>query len=114
LKAIRQSALVYLRERQIDETIVQGILSHAPEVTGRRPETKLEKTLYAVDELTGFIVAVALVRPSKNWLMVELKSVKKKWKDRAFAAPVDREEIAHAAAELGVPLDEHIHWSWIR
>ncbi len=97
-----------LRERQVDETIVQGILSHAPEITGRRPETKLEKALYAVDELTGFIVAVTLVRPSKKLADVELKSVKKKWKDKAFAAPVDRDEIAHAAEELGVPLDEHI------
>jgi putative nucleotidyltransferase with HDIG domain len=97
-----------LREHQIDETIVQGILSHAPEVTGRRPETNLEKALYAVDELTGFIVAVTLVRPSKKLADVELKSVKKKWKDKAFAAPVDRDEIAHAAEELGVPLDEHI------
>ena len=97
-----------LRERQIDETIVQSILSHAPEVTGRRPETKLEKTLYAVDEVTGFIVAVTLVRPSKKLADVELKSVKKKWKDKAFAAPVDRDEIAHAAEELGVPLDEHV------
>jgi len=97
-----------LRERQVDETIVQGILSHAPEVTGRRPETKMEKALYAVDELTGFIVAVTLVRPSKKLADVELKSVKKKWKDKAFAAPVDRDEIAHAADELGVPLDDHI------
>jgi putative nucleotidyltransferase with HDIG domain len=97
-----------LRERQIDETIVQGILSHAPEVTGRKPETKLEKALYAVDELTGFIIAVTLVRPSKKLGDVELKSIKKKWKDKGFAAPVDRDEIAHAAEELGVPLDEHI------
>jgi putative nucleotidyltransferase with HDIG domain len=97
-----------LRERQIDETIVQGILSHAPEVTGRRPETKLEKALYAVDELTGFIIAVTLVRPSKKLGDVELKSIKKKWKDKGFAAPVDRDEIAHAAEELGVSLDEHI------
>jgi putative nucleotidyltransferase with HDIG domain len=97
-----------LRERQVDETIVQGILSHAPEVTGRRPETKMEKALYAVDELTGFIVAVTLVRTSKKLADVELKSVKKKWKDKAFAAPVDRDEIAHAAEELGVPLDDHI------
>jgi putative nucleotidyltransferase with HDIG domain len=97
-----------LRERGVDETVVQGILSHAPEVTGRRPETKLEKALYAADEVTGFIVAVTLVRPSKKIADVELKSVKKKWKDKAFAAPVDRDEIAHAAEELGVPLDEHI------
>jgi predicted hydrolase (HD superfamily) len=97
-----------LRERGVDEGIVKAILSHAPEVTGRRPESKLEKTLYAVDELTGFIIAVALVRPSKRLADVELKSVKKKWKDKAFAAPVNRDEIAHAASELGVPLDEHI------
>jgi len=97
-----------LRERGVDEEIVQAILSHAPEVTGRQPESNLEKSLYAVDELTGFIVAVALVRPSKLLADVELKSVKKKWKDRAFAAPVNRDEIAHAASELGTPLDEHI------
>jgi len=77
-------------------------------VTGREPESKLEKTLYAVDELTGFIVAVALVRPSKLLADVELKSVKKKWKDKGFAAPVNRDEIAQAASKLGVPLDEHI------
>jgi putative nucleotidyltransferase with HDIG domain len=97
-----------LRERGVDEEIVQAILSHAPEVTGRRPKSKLEKTLYAVDELTGFIIAVALVRPSKSLMDVELKSVKKKWRDKAFAAPVNREEIAQGASELGVPLDEHI------
>jgi putative nucleotidyltransferase with HDIG domain len=99
-----------LRERGVDEEIVQAILSHAPEVTGRQPESKLEKSLYAVDELTGFIVAVALVRPSKLLADVELKSVKKKWKDKAFAAPVNRDEIAHAASELGTPLDEHIQF----
>ena len=97
-----------LREHEIDEIIIQAILSHAPEITGRRPESKLEKTLLAVDELTGFIVAVALVRPSRKLADVELKSVKKKWKDKAFAAPVNRDEIAHAAEELGVPLDQHI------
>jgi putative nucleotidyltransferase with HDIG domain len=97
-----------LRERGVDEEIVRAILSHAPEVTGRQPESKLEKSLYAVDELTGFIVAVALVRPSKLLADVELKSVKKKWKDKAFAAPVNRDEIAHAASVLGTPLDKHI------
>jgi putative nucleotidyltransferase with HDIG domain len=97
-----------LRERGVDETIITAILAHAPEITGKSPETSLEKALFAVDELTGFIIAVALVRPSKSLSDVELKSIKKKWKDKAFAAPVNRDEIAHAATELGVPLDEHI------
>src|SRR5258708_38203443 len=99
-----------LRERGVDEEIVQAMLSHAPEVIGRQPESKLEKSLYAVDELTGFIVAVALGRPSKLLADVELKSVKKKWKDKAFAAPVNRDEIGHAASQLGLPPDEHIQF----
>ena len=97
-----------LRERGVPEEIIRGILAHAEEITGVKPETPLEKTLVAVDELTGFIVAVALVRPSKSVLDVKLKSIKKKWKDKAFAAPVNRQEIEHAAENLGVPLDEHI------
>ncbi|MDX1993777.1 MAG: HDIG domain-containing protein [bacterium] len=97
-----------LRERGVPEPIIKAILSHAEHITGVKPETPMEKTLVAVDELTGFLTAVALVRPNKSILDVELKSVKKKWKDRAFAAPVNREEIEHAAAALGVPLDEHI------
>ena len=68
----------------------------------------MEKTLFAVDELTGLIQAVALVRPSKNIADVEVKSVRKKWKDRAFAAGVNREEIEQSAAVLGVELNEHI------
>lgn len=97
-----------LRERGVSEEIIQGILAHAEEVTGVKPETPMQKTLVAVDELTGFIIAVALVRPSKSILDVRVSSVKKKWKDKAFAAPVNRQEIEHAAQELGVPLDEHI------
>ncbi|MFZ4814682.1 MAG: HD domain-containing protein [Phototrophicaceae bacterium] len=97
-----------LRERGVDETIVRAVLSHAPELTGVHPNSDMEKALFAVDELTGFIVAVTLVRPTKSILEVELKSVKKKWKDKTFAAPVRREEIEHAAAALGVTLDEHI------
>lgn len=97
-----------LRERGADEIMIRAILAHAEEVTGVKPESSLEKSLVAVDELTGFIIAVALVRPSKSLLDLELKSVKKKWKDKAFAAPVNREEIEHAAQALGVPLDEHI------
>ncbi len=68
----------------------------------------MEKTIYAVDELTGLITAVALVRPSKSILDVQVSSVKKKWKDRAFAAGVKREEIEQGAALLGVELGEHL------
>ncbi len=97
-----------LRERGATEEIIQAILAHAEEITGVKPETPMQKSLVAVDELTGFIIAVALVRPSKSLLDLNLKSIKKKWKDKAFAAPVNRTEIEHAAEALGVPLDEHI------
>jgi putative nucleotidyltransferase with HDIG domain len=97
-----------LREKGIDEKITEAILSHAPEITGKWPEAPMEKALFAVDELTGFIIAVALVRPSRSLLDVEVKSIKKKWKDKAFAAPVNRDGIERAAANLGVPLEEHI------
>jgi putative nucleotidyltransferase with HDIG domain len=97
-----------LREKGIDEVVVRAILAHAPEVTGAQPESSMEKALVAVDELTGFLIAVALVRPSRNILDLEVKSVKKKWKDKAFAAPVNRAEIEHGAARLGVTLDQHI------
>ena len=68
----------------------------------------MDKTLLAVDELTGLIMAVGYVRPSKSLLDVEVKSVKKKWKDKAFAAAINRPEIEHYTADLGEPLDEHI------
>lgn len=97
-----------LRERGVSEEIIHAILAHAEEITGVKPESLMEKSLVAVDELTGFLIAVALVRPSKSILDVQLKSVKKKWKDKLFAAPVNREEIEHAASALGVPLDDHI------
>ena len=97
-----------LRERGVSEEIVRAILSHATEVTGIERESKMEKTLYAVDELTGLIAAVALVRPSKDIRDVKLKSVKKKWKTKSFAPGVHREEIEVGAADLGVDLDEHI------
>lgn len=97
-----------LRELDVDETIVRAVLAHAPEITGIEPESTMEKSLLAVDELTGFLIAVALVRPSKSILDVEVKSVKKKWKDKAFAAPVNRAEIEHWATNLGVSLDQHI------
>lgn len=98
-----------LRERGVSEPIVRAVLAHAGEaITGVPAETMMEKTLVAVDELTGFIIAAVLVRPSKSILDLELPSIKKKWKDKAFAAPVHRPEIEHAAEALGVPLDEHI------
>ena len=97
-----------LRERGVSEEIIRAILSHAEEITGVKPESTMEKSLVAVDELTGLIIGVALVRPLKSILDVKLKSVKKKWKDKTFTAAVNREEIAHAAENLGVPLDEHI------
>jgi putative nucleotidyltransferase with HDIG domain len=98
-----------LRERGVSEEIIRAILSHATEVTGVERVTIMEKALYAVDELTGLITATALVRPNKNIADVDLTSIKKKWKNKAFAAGVDRTEIEHAAVELGVPLDEHIN-----
>jgi putative nucleotidyltransferase with HDIG domain len=97
-----------LRERGWDETIIRAVQSHAEELTGVKPESMMEKTLCAVDELVGFIAAVAYVRPSKNIADVQVSSVKKKWKDKAFAAGVHRDEIERAAAVLGVPLDELI------
>ena len=97
-----------LRKRGVSEEIIRAILSHATEVTEVERVTPMEKTLYAVDELTGLITATALVRPNKNIADVDLTSIKKKWKNKAFAAGVDRTEIEHAAVALGVPLDEHI------
>jgi len=97
-----------LRERDWPEEIIRAVLSHASEYTGVARETQLEKTLWAVDELTGLITAVALVRPSKSIHDVKIKSVRKKWKDKAFAAAVDRPEIEEAASALGVDLWEHV------
>ena len=97
-----------LRERGVDETIVRAILSHAPEVTGVERQSLMEHSLYAVDELTGLIAAVALVRPSKDIRDVTVKSVRKKWKTKAFAPGVDREEIEAGTAAINVELSEHI------
>ena len=96
-----------LRERGVPEDLVYAILSHAEYLNLER-KGKLEKALYAVDELTGFLTAVALVRPNKSIHGVEVSSVKKKMKDKAFARAIRREDIVNGAAELGVPLDEHI------
>ena len=99
-----------LREQGWPEEIVHAVLSHAGEYTGVRPETRMEKTLVAVDELTGFLVAVALVRPTKDIRdITKIRSVKKKWKDRSFAAAVNRQEIEEACEALGVDLwTEHV------
>jgi putative nucleotidyltransferase with HDIG domain len=98
----------YLRERGVSETIIRAILAHAGEYTGVHPESQMEKVLVAVDELTGFITAVTLVRPSKKIADVEVESVRKRWKEKRFAAAVNRIEIEEGAQALGVPLNEHI------
>lgn len=96
-----------LRERGVPEEAVEAILGHSNH-TGVPRRTLLAKALYSVDELVGFITAVALVRPSRKVADVTVKSVKKKFKDKAFARGVNREDIFQGAAELEVDLDEHI------
>ena len=96
-----------LRERGVPEEIVRAIRSHADH-TGVPRQTPMEKALYACDEITGLIVAVALVRPSRSLSDLKVKSVKKKWKDRSFAAGANREEIEKATQEFGVELWEHV------
>jgi putative nucleotidyltransferase with HDIG domain len=97
----------WLREHGWSEEICRAILSHA-DYSGISRETSLEKTLYAVDELSSFIVAVALVRPTKSIKDVDVRAVKKKMKDKAFARAVNREDILSGAEELGMPLDDVI------
>jgi putative nucleotidyltransferase with HDIG domain len=99
--------VAWLREQGWSEEVCRAILSHADYAKVAR-ETPLERTLYAVDELSGFAMAVARVRPSKSIHEVEVASVKKKMKDKAFARAVNREDITRGAAELGIPLDEVI------
>ncbi len=98
-----------LEERGVDEFIRKAILGHA-NYTGVERDTLLAKTLYAVDELCGFLIAVTLVRPSKSISEVKVKSVKKKLKDKSFAAKVNRQEIREGAEELGVPFEEHVEF----
>ncbi len=97
----------YLKEKGYAEELIEGILAHA-EHTGVKRDTPLKKAIFAVDELTGLIVAVALTRPSKKIADVRVESVMKKWKEKAFARGVDRELIEKGAEELGVPLREHV------
>lgn len=101
-----QAGAPILRERGVPEEIVQAVLSHANHSNIPRT-TLMQKVLYACDELTGLITAVALVRPSRSILDVKVKSIKNKWKDRAFAAGANREEMEDGARELGVELWEH-------
>jgi putative nucleotidyltransferase with HDIG domain len=102
-----QAGAPILRARGVPEEVVRAILSHADH-TGVPRQSQMEKALSACDEITGLITAVALVRPSRSLDDLEAKSVKKKWKDRAFAAGADRAEIARAAEEFGVDLWEHV------
>jgi putative nucleotidyltransferase with HDIG domain len=99
--------VAWLREHGWSEDVCRAILSHA-DYAGVTRETPLERTLYAVDELSGFVMAVARVRPSKSVHEVDVGSVTKKMKDKAFARAVNREDIVRGAAELGLPLEEVI------
>jgi putative nucleotidyltransferase with HDIG domain len=96
-----------LREKGVPEEIIQAILSHADH-TGVPRTTLMQKGLYACDEITGLITAVALVRPSRSLDDLKVKSVKKKWKDQRFAAGANREEIAQAVEDFEVELWEHV------
>ncbi len=99
--------VAWLREQGWSEEVCRAILSHA-DYAGVLRETPLERTLYAVDELSGFVMAVARVRPSKSIHEVEVASVKKKMKDKAFARAVNRDDILRGAEGLGMPVEEVI------
>ena len=99
--------VAWLREQGWSEEICHAILSHA-DYTNVSRETPLEKTLFAVDELSSFVIAVALVRPTKSIHDVDVAAVKKKMKDKAFARAVNRDDILRGAAELGMPFDDVI------
>ncbi len=96
-----------LRERGLPEAMCRAILGHAT-YSGVPRDSAMARTLFAVDELCGFLIACALVRPSKSFRDLEVASVKKKLKDKAFARGVNRDEVRQGAEELGVALDEHI------
>ena len=95
-----------LKEKGYPEWVTRAILSHA-DYSGVPRESRLEKTLYACDEMSGFVTAAALVRPSKSVFDLEAASVLKRMKDKAFARAVNREDLKRGAEELGVPLEEH-------
>jgi putative nucleotidyltransferase with HDIG domain len=98
----------HLRSLGYPEWVTRAILAHATEITGVEPETPLERTLVACDELAGFVTAASLVRPSKSVLDLEASSVIKRMKDKAFARQVPREHLQRGAVLLGMPLDQHI------
>lgn len=98
-----------LKSEGFPEVFIQAVLSHA-DYTGVKRESLLQKFLFACDELAGFLTAVAYVRPSKSIDEVEVKSVRKKMKDKAFAKAVSRDDIINGAVELGINLDEHIEF----
>jgi putative nucleotidyltransferase with HDIG domain len=102
-----QKGSVILRERGVSEEVIQDILSHADH-TGVPRDTLRRKALAACDEITGLVTAVALVRPSHSLYDLEASSVKKKWKDKAFAAGASREEMTHSAQDFDVELWEHV------
>ena len=102
-----QKGEAILAERGVDEEMRRAILSHANH-TGVPRASRLEKTLYACDELAGFITAISYVKPKRSVFEVDTASVKKKMKDKAFARSVNRQDIVEGAVELGIPLDEHI------
>ena len=97
-----------LRGLGYPESVLHAILAHRADYTHTEAETDLDKHLLACDEITGLVTAVALVRPSRSLLDLEVKSVKKKWKDKAFAAGTSRTEMEHAAQEFGMELWEHV------
>jgi putative nucleotidyltransferase with HDIG domain len=103
-----QAGASILREYGTPEVIVRAVLSHADH-TGVPRQSQMEKALYACDEITGLITAVALVRPSRSLYDLNASSVKKKWKDKAFAAGANREEIEQATREFGIELWEHVN-----
>jgi len=96
-----------LRERDVPEDIVYAVLCHA-DYLGLDRKTPMDRAIYAVDELTGFVTAVALVRPNKSLAEVDVAAVRKKMKDKGFARAINREDITKGADQLGVELDEHI------
>src|SRR5579863_5542458 len=96
-----------LRERGYSDEIIRAILSHA-DYSGVARQTPLEHTLFACDELAGFLTACTYVRPSKSILDLEVDSVEKRMKDKAFARGVSRDDVRNGAAELGTPLEDHI------